>query len=84
MIDETYDLGVMVNRTDAIRSKYPFDQLNVGESFPVSVAECHLIRCCATYHGKKSGKKFSVKKNHLIASVDKNGIEPGYLCMRVK
>lgn len=47
------------------RSKYPIDQLHVGQSFTVPLAEGNetSLRITATNRGKKSGKKFCVLKH---------------------
>lgn len=47
------------------RTKYPIDELNVGQCFVVPVAEANEVSLRLTSYkvGKKSGKKFCVIKH---------------------
>lgn len=44
-------------------TKYPFDSLNVGQSFKIKEdASIQSLRCLAYQHGVSKGKKFTVSK----------------------
>lgn len=45
------------------RKKYPFNNLEVGQSFlvPFPYARQHNLRCIAQYHQRNSNKRFSVR-----------------------
>ena len=40
--------------------KYPFDQLDVGQSFLAPVKLRHTLASLAVYHGRRMGKLFAV------------------------
>ena len=43
-------------------SKYPFGGMEVGQSFAIDAGSVVLVRNAASAHGRKHGKKFSVRK----------------------
>lgn len=52
--------------------KYPFPQMEVGDSFPVPASRLSTIRAAATAYGIKHRWKFSVLKH-----------EGGFRCWRI-
>lgn len=54
------------------RTKYPIDQLNIGQCFCVPIAEANetSLRLTATKRGKATGKKFTVIKHTDFAVVE--------------
>ena len=55
------------------RRKYPFDDMGVGDSFFLPVADREKINSAARYYGKREDKKFSIKK-----------FDNGYRCWRIE
>jgi len=53
-------------------NKYPFGEMEVGDSFPVPEGDGFRSRCAASAYGKRYSMKFSVRK-----------YEGGYRCWRV-
>lgn len=51
---------------------YPLGEMEVGDSFRVSEEKCITVRVAASIHGKKYGKKFTVRK-----------YEDAYRCWRI-
>jgi hypothetical protein len=45
-------------------SKYPFDRMQVGQSFSVPEADANSMRVAARYHASKTGAKFSVRHDN--------------------
>lgn len=43
--------------------KYPFNKMEVGDSFAVEKENRHLCSNAASHHGRNHGKKFSVRKH---------------------
>lgn len=64
------DKGTSVNTHHS--SKYKFEQLAIGFSFAVPIAEGKetSLRRLATEYGKKLGKKFSVLKHQEIGMIE--------------
>ncbi len=44
------------------RAKYPWDDLEVGDSFKAN-SEPSTLRSCARFQNKKTGKEFAVRKD---------------------
>jgi hypothetical protein len=42
--------------------KYPFDKLDVGDSFVVGISKRSSVSSAATNYGKRTGTKFVVRK----------------------
>ena len=40
------------------RYKYPFSEMDVGDSIAISAADANSMRSSAKYHSEKTGKKF--------------------------
>ena len=67
------ELSLSVEINTHHRSKYPIDQLQVGQSFTVPIAEANeaSLRITASKRGKDTKKKFCVIKH------------PGFACFEV-
>ncbi len=52
-------------RTDAngVRRKYPWDEMETGDSFFAPVSS-NALRTTAAYHAKKTGQEFIVRKEN--------------------
>ena len=57
-------------KTQLRRSRYPFSQMEVGDSFFVPVEADvelgllhHRVHSCASYMGKRLGRKFTTRSN---------------------
>lgn len=48
---------------------YPFPQMEVGDSFLVPFEKVASARACASYHAKKTKRKFTVKENKNTARI---------------
>lgn len=56
------------------RSKYKFEQLNIGQSMIIPITESELsIRQLSTRYGKKYKKKFTVLKHYGVIEVARIG-----------
>lgn len=53
-----YDIEKGIPVPPDARNKYPFDALNVGDSFLVPVGNFNTLRAAAYFKGKRSGKKY--------------------------
>ena len=53
--------------------KYPFGDMNVGDSFVFAAADLEKLRSATSYYGSRIQKKFSIRK-----------IVGGYRCWRVE
>jgi hypothetical protein len=42
------------------KGKYPFDQLELGQSFAFDKAHAQRVRSAACYYAKRHGRKFTV------------------------
>lgn len=42
--------------------KWPFPEMEVGDSFWITSSHVKSVRTCAHVYGKKTGKKFTVRK----------------------
>ncbi|UVB02958.1 hypothetical protein PM396_gp35 [Xanthomonas phage vB_Xar_IVIA-DoCa1] len=62
---KSYESTATVEQNTHHRTKYPIDELNIGQSFTVPLAEANetSLRITATNRGKKAGKKFCVIKH---------------------
>lgn len=54
------NIPISTKRADIV--KYPFSQMEVGDSFTVPIEERHKIAQSAFYFGKKNGKKFATRR----------------------
>lgn len=61
------------------RSKYPFDDMEIGDSFAVDKSEVARVRASATNHNCKPGKNF--EKRHFGVLKLEDG---SYRCWRTK
>ncbi len=63
------DKNIPLSATD----KYPFSEMEVGDSFAVSIDDEGKVRSASQNHGRKHGKKFSIRK-----------FENAYRCWRIQ
>ena len=48
------------------RVKYPFDKMEVGDSFSIPDTESYIkLNSAASYYGEKYQKKFSISRLHM-------------------
>lgn len=53
--------------------RYPFDKMDIGDSFFIEKVEAQRLSAAASLYGKRNNMKFSVRS-----------IDNGYRCWRVK
>jgi len=44
-------------------SMYPFEKMDIGDSFSAPAGKHHAVRCAASAYGRRHKKKFSVRKH---------------------
>jgi hypothetical protein len=55
--------GVPLPTAYAGRKKYPFGEMEIGDSFSFKADELTRVRAAASYFGTRNGKKFSARKD---------------------
>ena len=62
MSEYTINKDVPMPQRAANKAKYPFDKMEVGDSFDVCETECYKVRNPASVYGKKHNMTFMVRK----------------------
>lgn len=62
---KSFDDAIGASVNEHHRTKYPFDELTIGQSFTVPILEANesSMRLSATRKGKETGKTFTVIKH---------------------
>ena len=63
MTDFKIEKNVPLPEDRPAATKYPFGQMEVGDSFAVDPSQATRVRNAACYHARNHGAKFSILKN---------------------
>lgn len=57
-----YKIEKNIETPASVGNKYPFGEMEVGDSFKFPKSEIYKIRTAASFYGKRKNKKFTVRK----------------------
>ncbi len=56
------DKGILIPEGRSGVTKYPWNEMEIGDSFFLEKGNSNTLRCAASYAGSRNNKKFIVRK----------------------